>query len=161
VDVRLVAVTNANIKLAMREGRFREDLYYRVGLVTIAVPPLRDRDDDVTLLATAFLEYAAETRRRVQGFSRNALAAIESCAWPGNVRELENRVKRAVVMAEGTRITASDLELDSPMRLEGRSLRDVRAELEREALQRALDRNKGNLSRTALELGVSRRRSTA
>ena len=157
VDVRVLSATNANLKQAMREGRFREDLYYRLGVVTISLPLLRERGADITLLATAFLErYAAEAGRRISGFSQDALAALEAHAWPGNVRELENRVKRAVVMAEGARVTPADLELDSPVPPEGRPLRDVRADLERETIQRALDRNKGNVSRTAAQLGVSR-----
>ena len=157
VDIRLLSATNANLKQAMREGRFREDLYYRIGVVVISIPPLRERGDDVTLLATTFLErYATEARRRIQGFSREALGVLQAYPWPGNVRELENRVKRAVVMAEGVRITPADLELDSGERIEGRPLRDVRAELERETIQRALARNRGNVSRTATELGVSR-----
>jgi two-component system, NtrC family, response regulator len=157
VDVRVLAATNANLKEAMRDGRFREDLYYRLGVVNIALPPLRERGEDVIVLATAFLErYAAEAGRRISGFNPHALAALQAHAWPGNVRELENRVKRAVVMAEGARVTPADLELDEPLRAESRPLRDVRAELERETIQRALTRNKGNVSRTAAELGVSR-----
>jgi len=157
VDARVVAATNADLKQAMREGRFREDLYYRIGVVVIPVPPLRERGDDVDLLATAFLQrHAAEGRRRLNGFTREALAAIQAHAWPGNVRELENRVKRAVVMAEGTRITPADLELESVTAADGRALRDMRADLERETIRRSLAKNKGNVSRTAADLGVSR-----
>jgi two-component system NtrC family response regulator len=157
VDVRVVAATNADLRQAMREGRFREDLYYRIGVVVIAVPPLRDRHDDVLVLAAAFLQqYAAETHKRTSGFSREALAALQAHTWPGNVRELENRVKRAVVMAETPRILPADLELDGVFPAEGRPLRDVRAELERETVQRALAKHKGNVTRTAAELGVSR-----
>ena len=157
MDARVVAATNADLKQAMREGRFREDLYYRIGVVVIPVPPLRERGDDVDLLATAFLQrHAAEGRRRLNGFTREALAAIQAHAWPGNVRELENRVKRAVVMAEGTRITPADLELESFATADGRALRDMRADLERETIRRSLAKNKGNVSRTAADLGVSR-----
>jgi two-component system NtrC family response regulator len=157
IDVRVLSATNANLKQAMGEGRFRDDLYYRLGVVNISLPPLRERGDDVTLLATAFLErYAAEAGQRITAFSQDALTALSAHPWPGNVRELENRVKRAVVMAEGPRVTPADLELDSQARPEGRPLRDVRAELERETIQRALSKNKGNVSRTAAELGVSR-----
>jgi two-component system NtrC family response regulator len=156
VDVRVLAATNADLRLAMREGRFREDLYYRIGVVVIAVPPLRERGEDVLLLASSFLRgYAAESRKRTSGFTREALEALQAHDWPGNVRELENRVKRAVVMAEGPRIQPADLELEDA-RLEGRALREVRAELERDTIQRALARHKGNLTRTAAELGVSR-----
>jgi two-component system NtrC family response regulator len=157
VDARVVAATNADLRQAMRDGRFREDLFYRIGVVVIALPPLRDRGDDVLLLAGAFLQqYAAESRKRTSGFSRDAMEAMLAHAWPGNVRELENRVKRAVVMAEGARILPADLELDGVPRPEGRALRDVRAELERETIQRALSKHKGNVTRTAAELGVSR-----
>jgi two-component system NtrC family response regulator len=157
VDTRVVAATNADLKQAMREGRFREDLYYRIAVVVVSVPPLRERGDDVNLLATAFLQrYAAESRRRLRGFTRDALAAIQGHAWPGNVRELENRVKRAVVMAEGARVAPADLELESVTAVDGRALRDVRANLERETIRRALAKNKGNVSRTAADLGVSR-----
>jgi two-component system NtrC family response regulator len=157
VDVRVVAATNADLRQGMREGRFREDLYYRIGVVVISVPPLRDRGDDVLLLAAAFLQqYAAESRKRTSGFSREAMEALLAHAWPGNVRELENRVKRAVVMAETPRIRPADLELDGMARPEGRALREVRAELERETIQRALGKHKGNVTRTAAELGVSR-----
>ena len=157
IDVRVLSATNSNLKQAMGDGRFRDDLYYRLGVVNISLPPLRERGDDVTLLATAFLErYATEAGRRIAAFSQDALAALAAHPWPGNVRELENRVKRAVVMAEGPRVTPADLELDSQARPEGRPLRDVRAELERETIQRALAKNKGNVSRTAAELGVSR-----
>jgi two-component system NtrC family response regulator len=157
VDVRVVAATNADLRQAMREGRFREDLYYRIGVVVISVPPLRDRGDDVLVLASSFLQqYAAESRKRTSGFTRDAVEALQAHAWPGNVRELENRVKRAVVMAETPRITAADLELEGVERLGGRALRDVRAELERETVQRALAKHKGNVTRTAAELGISR-----
>jgi two-component system NtrC family response regulator len=157
VDARVVAATNADLRQAMREGRFREDLYYRIGVVVISVPPLRDRGDDVLVLASAFLQqYAAESRKRTSGFTRDAVEALQAHAWPGNVRELENRVKRAVVMAETPRITAADLELEGVQRPGGRALRDVRAELERETVQRALAKHKGNVTRTAAELGISR-----
>ena len=157
VDVRVVAATNADLRQGMRDGRFREDLYYRIGVVVIAVPPLRDRGDDVLLLAASFLQqYAAESRKRSNGFSREALEALVAHGWPGNVRELENRVKRAVVMAESPRIQPADLELDGIPRPEGRALREVRADLERETIQRALAKHKGNVTRTAAELGVSR-----
>jgi two-component system NtrC family response regulator len=156
-DIRFVAASNVPIKTCVEQGRFREDLMYRLTRRVVTVPPLRERGDDVTLLATTFLErYATEARRRVQGFTREALSVLQAYPWPGNVRELENRVKRAVVMAEGVRISPADLELDPAERGEARPLRDVRAELERDTIQRALAKNRGNVSRTAAELGVSR-----
>ena len=157
VDVRVLSATNVPLKEAMRAGRFREDLYYRIGVVVLSLPPLRERGDDVTLLASAFLQrYAAEAKRRVQGFTRDALAALQAYAWPGNVRELENRVKRAVVMTETPRIVPADLELDGTLEPEARPLRDVRADFERDTVQRALAKHRGNVTRTAAELGVSR-----
>ena len=98
----------------MREGRFREDLYYRLGVVVIPLPPLRDREGDIPLLATTLLQrFGAEAKRKISAFTPQALRAMERYQWPGNVRELENRVKRAVIMAEGTKITPADLDLDS------------------------------------------------
>src|SRR5438034_8898038 len=144
--VRKVAATDADLRQAMREGRFRDDLYYRIGVVVISVPPLRERGDDITLLATVFLQRcAAGSRRRLSGFTRDALTAIQAHAWPGNVRELENRVKRAVVMAEGARVTPADLELESVSAGEGRALRDGRAGLAGETSPRAAGRREGKL----------------
>ena len=158
VDARVLTATNADLKRAMREGKFREDLYYRLGVVVIQVPPLRERGEDVLLLAKALLDrYVGETGKRITGFDRPAIEAIKSYGWPGNVRELENRVKRSVIMAEGKRITPADLELDSPYeKYHGKGLREAREALERDIIERVLGRNKGNVTRTAAELGVSR-----
>ena len=110
------------------------------------------------LLAKAFLErYADENRKKIKGFTDQAIEAIEQYAWPGNVRELENRIKRAVIMAEGAKITPADLEMEAPRtRYEGMGLKDAREALEKELLAKALARNSGNLSKAAQELGVSR-----
>ena len=158
VDVRILAATNADLQQAMTNGRFREDLYYRLGVVIIALPSLRERGEDVVLLAKALLQrYTADGQSKVSAFTRQALNAIQSYSWPGNVRELENRVKRAVIMAQGTRLTPADLGLDSPYaKYKGQSLREAREALETELIQRALAKNKGNITRTAAELGVSR-----
>jgi len=157
VDVRVISATNADLPHLLEEGRFREDLYYRIGVVTIALPPLRDREGDVVLIAETLLRGQAPAMgRKVSGFSRDALQAMRAHAWPGNVRELENRVRRAVVMAEGSRITASDLELGRVTAAPGRGLRELRAGLEKEAVRAALKRNRGNISQTAAELGISR-----
>jgi two-component system NtrC family response regulator len=156
VDARVVTATNADLARLLAEGRFREDLYYRIGVVRIPLPPLRDREDDVFLVADALLRgFAAEAGRKLAGFSRDALAAMRAHAWPGNVRELENRLRRAAVMAEGSRITARDLEL-SERAAPRPGLRELRAGLERETIRAALKRNRGNVSQTAAELGVSR-----
>jgi two-component system NtrC family response regulator len=158
VDARVVAATNRDLKEAMKEGSFREDLYFRLGVIRMSLPPLREREGDVTLLAKAFLErYVDENRKKIKGFTDQAMDAIEQYAWPGNVRELENRIKRAVIMAEGARITPADLEMEAPRaRYEGMGLKEARETLEKELLAKALARNSGNLTRAAQELGVSR-----
>jgi two-component system NtrC family response regulator len=147
-----------DLNQAMAEGRFREDLYYRLGVVIIALPPLRERGEDVLLLAKALLQrYTAEGKYKIIGFTRQALTALQSYNWPGNVRELENRIKRAVIMAPGTRLAPGDLDLASPFaKYEGQGLREAREALEKELIQRVLARHKGNVTRTAAALGVSR-----
>ncbi len=158
VDARVLAATNRNPKEAIAEGKLREDLYYRLGVVVVTLPPLRERGEDVVLLATAFLQkFSQENRKKIIGFTKGATMALESHAWPGNIREMENRVRRAVIMAEGNRIAPADLELEGPVaRLDGRTLKEAREELERELVQRALARHKGNISQAAQQLGISR-----
>jgi two-component system NtrC family response regulator len=157
VDVRVLTATNADLQKLMAEGRFREDLYYRIGVVTLTLPPLRDREDDVAQIAEALARrYAGEAGRKLTGFAKDALVALRAHAWPGNVRELENRVRRAAVMAEGSRITAADLELAAGAVTGRQGLRELRAGLEKETISAALKRNRGNISQTASELGISR-----
>ena len=158
VDARVIAATNMDLKKALGEGRFREDLYYRLSVVTISVPPLRERGEDILLLAKALLQkYSAENKKKISGFGRQTITALESYRWPGNVRELENRIKRAVIMAEGQRVTPEDLELASPYaKYAGRSLKEAREAMEKGIIQRALAKNKGNVTQTATELGISR-----
>jgi len=158
VEARVIAATNADLKKAMREGRFREDLYYRLGVVTISVPPLRERGDDVLVIAKTLLErHKTAAGKKLGGFDQPAIAALRAHAWPGNVRELENRIKRAVIMADGKRISAADLELDSSFeKYAGKGLREAREALDRELVERALARTNGNVTRAAEELGVSR-----
>ena len=113
VDLRLVAATNQDLRAAVREGRFREDLYYRLNVIAVPIPPLRDRREDVPLLAEHFLQlYAAKNARHLSGFSRAALDLLARYEWPGNVRELENTVERAVVLCRGTSIELDDLPPD-------------------------------------------------
>jgi two-component system NtrC family response regulator len=115
IDARVLAATNKDLKQAISDGKFREDLYYRLGVVTIQLPPLREREEDVLVLATALLQrYAGENRKKITGFTKQAIRAIEEHNWPGNIRELENRIKRAVIMAEGSKIAPEYLELASP-----------------------------------------------
>lgn len=158
VDARVIAATNRDLKEAMKDGNFREDLYFRLGVIMIALPPLREREGDVILIAKAFLErYADENRKKIKGFTNDAIDAIEQYAWPGNVRELENRIKRAVIMTEGKKITPADLEMEGPQqKYESMGLKEARETLEKELLIKAMARNSGNLSKAAIELGVSR-----
>ena len=158
VDTRVLAATNVDLNQAMAEGRFRDDLYYRLGVIIVALPPLRERGEDVLLLAKAlFQRYTAEGKNKITGFTRPALSALQSYHWPGNVRELENRIKRAVIMAQGTRLTPRDLDLESPFaKYAGQGLRAAREALEKELIQRVLARHNGNVTRTAAELEVSR-----
>lgn len=158
VDVRIMAATNRDLKGAMKEGKFREDLYYRLGVVVISIPPLREREGDSVVLANALLNrFAKENKKKVIGFTPEAINAIESYHWPGNIRELENRIKRAVIMAEGSKLTPEDLELTSPFeKYRGKTLKEAREEIERDLIERAMYRNKGNISKVAQELGVSR-----
>lgn len=158
VDVRVIAATNKDLKEEIAQGRFREDLFYRLGVVTIRMPPLREREGDAILLAKTFLQtYSLNYRKAVRGFRADALDAIAAYEWPGNVRELENRVKRAVVMCEGKIVVPSDLELDASREAAvSKSLRQVREEAEKLHVKKALDKHDGNISRAARELGVSR-----
>jgi two-component system NtrC family response regulator len=158
VDARVLAATNKDLKQSVQEGRFREDLYYRLGVVTISLPLLREREGDILLLARTLLQrYAHENKRKITGFSPQAIKAIETYHWPGNIRELENRIKRAVIMAEGSKLTPQDLELGSPYaKYKGHALKEARESLENDLIQRALSRNKGNVTKAASELGVSR-----
>jgi two-component system NtrC family response regulator len=158
VDIQVIAATNRDLAKAIQEGAFREDLFYRLQVVTIVVPPLRDRGEDIALLAQAMLQRCAlQFKKKLTGFARQAVKAMEAYDWPGNVRELENRIKRAVVMAEGPRITSEDLELDSAgAKYDGRKLKDARQSVEKEFIKRSLAKVHGNITKTAAELGVSR-----
>ena len=170
VDVRIVAATNRDLEEMIERGDFREDLYYRINTITMTLPPLREREDDLLLLATRFLHrYNREFSRNIRGFSSEAIAAVSRYEWPGNVRELDNRVKRAVIMAAGRVIQPSDLDLpdsadgaDPAAGVEGMivpggvGLREARDALEARMVRSALVRNSGNVSAAAQELGVSR-----
>jgi two-component system NtrC family response regulator len=158
VDVRVVCATNQNLQTLIAEQRFREDLYYRISAVTINVPPLRQRGSGVVVLAHAILQrVAAESGKKLRGLSDDALAALQTYGWPGNVRELENKLRAAVIMAEGQLIHAGDLGLDAsataPAQL---NLAEVRLQAERQALIQALALAQNNISRAAELLGVSR-----
>jgi DNA-binding NtrC family response regulator len=157
VDVRIVSATHHDLEAAIREGRFRADLYHRLCVLRLSQPPLRERGHDIDLLADHALAcYAAEAQRVLKGFSPCARKALHSYPWPGNVRELINRVRQAVVMAEGRLITAADLGLDSLVAANPPTLEDVRNAATRQALAAALERNRGRMVDTAQELGISR-----
>jgi two-component system NtrC family response regulator len=160
VDVRVVCATHKDPKSLIGEGDFREDLYYRVSEITIRIPPLRERSGDVLLLARSFLErFSKQHGNKIQAFSKDALNALEGYHWPGNVRELENRVKRAVIMAEGKQITAKDLELGGEASEDDSQtfdLREIREQAERQAILRAMSHVGGKISQAAELLGVSR-----
>ena len=157
VDTRVIAATNVELKKAIAEERFREDLYYRLAVVVINLPALRDREGDIELLAQEFLRRnAAANGKEGISFGPEALRAINAHSWPGNVRELENKVKRAVIMAEGKRITADDLELESPTSAATLNLKEAREAVERDVVQRALRKNGGKIAPAAAEMGISR-----
>ncbi len=160
VDIRVVCATHRDLQHMVREETFREDLFYRVGEIIISIPPLRDRDEDVVLLAKTFLsQYKEEYGTKTKGFSDEAVNAMLSHSWPGNIRELQNKLKSAVVLAEGTVINADDLGLtikvkeSEPMVL---NLREVREQAESKAIRRAYNQSEQNISKAAELLGVTR-----
>jgi two-component system NtrC family response regulator len=159
VDVRVVCATHRDLRAQIQAGLFREDLYYRLAEIVVTLPPLRERDGDAVLLAHHFVQrFARENGRGSLQLGEDAITAIETHGWPGNVRELENCLKRAVIMADGNRITADDLGLGSvgDEALEHLNLRHVRELAERQAVVRVLARTNGNIARSAEILGVSR-----
>lgn len=157
VDARIIAATNISLQEAMEKGRFREDLFYRVGVVELVVPPLRERGEDALLLARAFLSRYRSLNTKVTGFLPEATEAIRVYGWPGNVRQLENRVKRAALMARGGLLTPEDLELKPTEQMSMPiTLREARARLEKDMVQQALAVHSGNISRAAEDLGLSR-----
>jgi two-component system NtrC family response regulator len=159
VDVRVICATHKDLQELIRSNQFREDLYYRIGEVTISIPALKEREGDALLLGRVFLERISKQQgKQGHNFSKDAMAAIENYSWPGNVRELENRVKRAVIMAEHKQITANDLELkgDSADELATFNLREIRDRTDRQAIVRALNHVGGKISQAADLLGISR-----
>ncbi len=163
VDSRIIAATNVDMAKAIEEGRFREDLYYRIGVITIKLPPLKERKGDIMLLSNLFLKGISEALgKKIKGFSISAMASIESHNWPGNVRELENKIQRAVIMAESSMIGPRDLgfpEKSISQRFakgEGVSLREAKDKIEQEMIVSSLERFKGSIAKAADELDVSR-----
>jgi two-component system nitrogen regulation response regulator NtrX len=167
VDVRVLCATNKDLQAEIRAGRFREDLYFRLNVIPIFVPPLRDRPDDVGLLADHFMaEFAREYGRRVKTFEPAALSVLQRYQWPGNVRELRNVIERLMIMVPGDAIAASHLSFLDPDALrrpeevgvaaDRLTLHEARDRFEREWILRTLAEQQGNMSRTAEILGVER-----
>ncbi len=158
LDVRVLAASNVDLQEAIRKGTFREDLYFRLGVVCIHIPPLRDRGEDLLFLASVFLQrHTGENRRhRVRGFSPDTMRVLITHPWPGNVRELENRVRRAAIMAQGAFVAPADLGFEDAPSPEAFGLRAARERLERHLILEALKRNDANISQAAKELGISR-----
>ncbi len=159
VDTRIVCATHQDLEAMIADGRFREDLFYRLAEIVVKIPSLAERPGDATLLAKAFLgRFAREMNPQVKGFSADALAAIDSWSWPGNVRELENRVKRAVIMADSKLVGAADLDLAEPDEGDTQvlNLKCARESADRRVIRHALARSEGNISNTAKLLGISR-----
>ncbi len=158
VNVRIIGATNQDLEALIRDGGFREDLYYRISEISIAIPPLKERQGDASLIAHALLDrFSREQKKSYRGFTRDATDALECYDWPGNVREMENVIRRAVIMGDGPLITARDLGLDH-LTEEAPSprLREIRDNAEREAILRAMARCNQNIAQAADLLGVTR-----
>ncbi len=159
VETRIVAATNADLKKGMEDGSFREDFYFRLSVVEMRLPPLRERGQDIEFLANSFLNrYALENGKRKLKFNKAAMEGILAYPWSGNVRELQNRVRRSAIMADGDTVTTEDLQLPSKTlsTIKGASLREARENLEKEMVQTALAKHKGKITAAASELGISR-----
>jgi two-component system NtrC family response regulator len=162
-DTRIISATNVDIAKAIQESAFREDLYYRIAVITINLPPLRDRGDDILLLANLFLKrFSEEFNKKVRGFSSASIELLDSYEWPGNVRELENKVQRAVIMSDSTLLEPDDLgfaERTSWQKIvttEGVTLKDARDKVEKEMILAAIKNQGGNIAKAAEILGISR-----
>jgi two-component system, NtrC family, response regulator len=158
VNTRVIAATNADLKRAIANGTFREDLFFRLAVVVITLPPLRQRGQDIGALAKAFLDrFAEKNNKKGLAFAPETLRALARHSWPGNIRELQNRIQRAVIMTDGKRITPNDLELtDLEEPLSATTLKMARETTERGMIELALRRHSGRISSAAMELGISR-----
>ena len=158
VDIRVIAATNRDLRQETQSGAFREDLFYRLNVVNLHLPPLRDRGEDVILIAKFLLgRYAAEFEAKVKGFTPNALTAMRGYEWPGNVRQLENRIKKAIILCDKTLVGPEDLDLSSHLSVPVTPLTEAREEFQRKYILEILDRNNGNRTKTARDLGVDPR----
>jgi two-component system NtrC family response regulator len=156
ITARVLAATNQDLEAYVEKGAFREDLYYRLNVVTISIPPLRERRDDIILLANAKLhQYNKDFRKKIKGFTQEAIEAMIHYPWPGNIRELQNRIQRGMVVAHGDRLTEDDLGL-TPVVEGTETLQQAKDALEREFVEKALIRHKGNISKAADAIGVTR-----
>jgi transcriptional regulator with PAS, ATPase and Fis domain len=158
IDIRVVAATNRDLEVEIKAGRFREDLYYRLNVVHLHLPPLRERGDDIVVLARYMLSrYAPEYGNKVRGFSPSAIASIKRHRWPGNIRELENRIKKAVVLSDKALLGPEDLGLHSDDLPPILPLAEAREQWQREYINEVLELNGGNRTKTARDLGVDPR----
>jgi transcriptional regulator with PAS, ATPase and Fis domain len=158
VDIRVVAATNKNLAEEVREGRFREDLFYRLNVVTLHLPALRERGDDITLIASYLLSrYCADFNVASKPLSRDCQIAMKKYAWPGNIRQLENRLKKAVILSDGAVLEAHDLDLQPEDLVDIMTLSDAKESFQRRYINEVLDRNNGNRTKTARDLGVDPR----
>jgi transcriptional regulator with PAS, ATPase and Fis domain len=167
VDVRIIAATNRNLEEMVKKGTFREDLYYRLNVVSLRLPPLRERAGDVPLLVEFFLsKVAAKSKQEVKSIAPDAMSALESYSWPGNIRQLENEIQRSCVMSGKDKtitrsclspaLTSSDTSLRVGAAAQDKPLKDVLAQVEREMIEQVLQRCEGNKSEAARQLGISR-----
>lgn len=157
VDLRIICATHRNLEQSIKKELFREDLYFRISEIVIEIPPLRERESDKLLLAQTFLDKFSQNHgRSFRGFTDEARAEIDAYAWPGNVRELENKVKRAVVLAEGSRISTEDLGFDEIGDTQSLNLREARENTERQIIQRALEIHDNNVTHASEAMGISR-----
>jgi len=157
VDVRIICATHRNLEKSIKEDLFREDLYYRISEIAIEIPPLRERESDKLLLAQTFLEkFSQDHGRSFRGFTDEARSEIDAYAWPGNVRELENRIKRAVVLAEGNRISVADMGFTNVSESHSLNIREAREHTERVIIRRALEVHDNNVTHASEAMGISR-----
>jgi len=157
INIRLICATNMDLETLVREGRFREDLYYRINTVHIALPALRERKEDIVPLAQLFLErFAQKYHRPLSGLDNSAKAVLENARWSGNIRELQNVIEKAVILSEGRELTAKDIQLESAAKAAETTIKAVSEAEEERLVRQAMDRTDGNISAAAKMLGVSR-----
>ena len=163
VNARIIAATNADLTKEIEKGRFREDLYYRIGVITIKLPPLRERGDDIMILANLYLRrFSKQFMKKVKGFSHSSIGLLTSYHWPGNVRELENKLQRAVIMSESSTIEPHNLGFaegpggERVATIEVATLREARDKVEKDMIISAIQKHGGNIARAAEEMGISR-----